>query len=174
MSKKNVLILFMMFFSFSIFGQKYVHTSKENVIRKKITNFTVVNNNGYVLSKTPVKYDTKKNMPLCYFTIDPVLVNRGKRRFMIHNTTTNISDGGDWVMSYNNDEDDVFFSKAKFIVNPNNMKWFMVLQDEKILIYNTSKNKKIFYLGIDINGNFTFTENITDDAKWELIINKNY
>lgn len=162
-----------MFFSFTLFGQTYVHTTKENIIRKRFTTFTVVNSNNYILTKTPVKYDTKKDMPTCYFTIDPILISKEQRKFMIHDITTNNTVGGDWVIAYNKDEKDVFFTKAKFVINPENMKWFIIMHDNKILIYSTCIWQKIFYLGIDKEGNYTFTETVTDDAKWELIINKN-
>ena len=172
MKKRNILIAFILFLSFSMFGQTYVHTSKEKIIRKKITNFTVLNNNGYVLSKTPVKYNTKKEMPSCYFTIDPILIGKEQRTFMIHNSPSEDLPDGDWVMTYNKDEDDVFFSKAKFVMNPENMKWFIVPDGDKLLIYSDCIWNKRFYLGIDKKGQFSFTEAITDEAKWELIINK--
>ncbi|MCD4773222.1 MAG: hypothetical protein K8R41_07570 [Bacteroidales bacterium] len=173
MKKRDVLIVFIMFLSFSMIGQTYVHTSKENVIRKRFTNFTVVNANNYVLSKTPVKYDTKKEMPSCYFTIDPILIGKEQRRFMIHNSPSENLPDGDWVMTYNKDEDDVFFSKAKFVMNPENMKWSIIPDGDNVLIYSNCIYRKTFYLGIDKEGHFTFTEAITDGAKWELIINKN-
>lgn len=165
----------MMFFSFVLFGQTYVHTTAENIIRKRFTNFTVVNSNGFVLAKTPVKYDTKKRMPTCYFTIDPILLKKELRRFTIHETPSETTASGDWVIAYNKDEDDVFFSKSKFIIDKFNMKWRIIPNPdgEKLIIYSTRVRGKFFYLGIDKEGHYTYTEKPNDGTKWDLIINKN-
>lgn len=145
-------------------------TSKENaLVNKKYTTFIMVDDaTNMALGKTPVKFDISKNMPLNYFTITlPENVSITQRVFTIHNVITeNNPDEYDWVLQDNPDENQVFYSRRKFINQVKSMQWIMVIRGERVLIKNIRTRS---FIKINPNGDLTAIKDEANASKWKLI-----
>lgn len=149
---------------------KSIVTSKEDaLITKKFTAFIMVDDaTNMALGKTPVKFDISKDMPLNYFTITlPENATITQRIFTIHNIITeNNPDEYDWVIEDNRDENQVFYSRRKFVVNPASMQWIIMVRGERIVLKNIRTSN---FLKVNPNGELTATEDESGASKWKLI-----
>jgi len=145
-------------------------TSKENaLVNKKYTTFIMVDDaTNMALGKTPVKFDISKDMPLNYFTITlPENAAITQRVFTIHNIITeNNPDEYDWVLEDNPDENQVFYSRRKFVIQAKSMQWIMVVRGERVLIKNIRTGS---FIKIEPNGNLTAIQDEASASKWKLI-----
>lgn len=149
---------------------KSIVTSKEDaLVNKRFKTFIMVDDaTNMALGKTPVKFDISKDMPLNYFTITlPEDAAITQRLFTIHNIITeNNPDEYDWVLEDNMDENQMFYSRRKFIVKPATMQWIMVVRGERVVLKNMRTRN---FLKINPNGELTATEDESGASKWKLI-----
>ncbi len=145
-------------------------TSRENaLINKRYTTFIMVDDaTNMALGKTPVKYDISKKMPLNYFTIT-LAENASitQRVFTIHNIITeNNPDEYDWVLEDNPDENQIFFSRRKFVSMAIAMQWILIVRGERVVIKNIRTRA---LLKVKDDGSLISVDNESDASKWKLI-----
>ncbi len=148
-----------------------VVTTKDQVLRNNIKTFIVLDEkSGFVMAQTPIKYDINAEMPVCYFTMDnPInlVIPEIGRYLVIHELKKD--EGGDqydWVLENNRDENDVFFSRTKFITWENGKWWNVLVDDDKVVFQNMANHG---YLKIDSQGDFSMVEDRKAASRWKLI-----
>ncbi len=145
-------------------------TKKEDaLVNKKFTKFVIVDDaTQMVLSKSPIKYDPAKEMPVHYFTLDlPEGIPNTERVFVIHlleNPTS--ADEYDWVLDDNKGENKIIYSRSKFVIQKSQMNWRFVIRAERILIKSLTTGG---FLKINSDGSFSTSKDEANASKWKLI-----
>lgn len=117
-----ILLLITVCFSMSGFAQlSSLVTSRESEAMGKFTEFIIVDvATQYVVAKDPVKYDSAKEMPSCYFTTVlgdlTGIVYGNKYRNLVINTRVGV-DNDCFVVAENEENRETIFSRRKFLAD---------------------------------------------------------
>jgi len=168
--KKRILFLLVFCISTLLSSAQvtFIQTTKNNVLSKKYITFTIVDKaTNYVLAKKPVKYNATDKMPTCYFTVDlPSGISSlryGSRRMFVIHTLQNKEQ--DLALENNKSEDDIFFNRARFIVNAYDKQWNIYVDNDTVLFRSKADGR---YLSIDATGDYKAVKDMADASHWKL------
>ncbi len=146
-------------------------TSDADAAVKKYKTFVMVDKTtGYVLAKTPVKYNPEDDMPTCYFTMDPKPENYRSatnelRKFVVH--TLQQTDE-QWVLENNLSEKDFFFGRLAYINNPVLRHWEFHPSGDYVIIRSSISGHGNVFLAVDAQGDLKPVNEKAKAAQWKL------
>ncbi|MBI9035256.1 MAG: hypothetical protein JEZ03_12365 [Bacteroidales bacterium] len=170
---KFILIIALLTTTAQVFSQmSTILTSKPDQISNKHKTFILLNEEtGYVMAQKPEKYQVGEAMPLCYFStegsINDYLSNGGQRQIIIHDlTASSTGDKYDWILQYDSEENDIFFSRSNYIMNSITSKWNVLVEGESVFFQNIQSKA---FMAINNEGDYYPATSRQQASLWKLI-----